>query len=261
MKGNLFNRTHLFTLIFWLVIPAIGLAQDCDPDKDNYLTEGDICGGDDCAPLHPGINPGAYDKPNDGVDQNCDGVDALDLDGDGHVSIATGGDDCDDSDAQRYPGNVEVCDVSDKDEDCDLLTFGPRDADGDGYIDQNCCNGPNCGTDCDDTWHGANPGNAEICDGRDNDCSGVIDDAPSGSGGPSLRVLAFLDLDRDGWGDSGDSGIMLCPEKALAELRTGVKGDCNDKVASINPGATEACNGLDDNCNGIEDEGLSGACD
>jgi len=32
----------------------------------------------------------------DGVDQNCDGVDGTDNDGDGHASVPTGGDDCDD---------------------------------------------------------------------------------------------------------------------------------------------------------------------
>jgi hypothetical protein len=258
VKGNLFIRTHLFTLIFWLVIPAIGFAQDCDPDKDNYLTEGDICGGDDCAPLHPGINPGAYDKPNDGIDQNCDGVDALDLDGDGHVSIATGGDDCDDSDAGRYPGNAEVCDATNRDEDCDMATFGPLDQDGDGYIATRCCNGSNCGTDCNDTLRSVNPGNPDVCNGIDDNCDGAIDD-DSESG--DVTTLAFLDLDRDGWGDSGDAGIRLCPDQLLTELRSGVKGDCNDQAATINPGAAEACNGLDDNCNGIEDEGLSGACD
>src|SRR5690606_23282469 len=35
-----------------------------------------------------------------------------------------------------------------------------------------------------------------------------------------------------------------------------VGGDCNDAVATVNPGASEVCNGVDDNCiNGI-DEGV-----
>ena len=36
--------------------------------------------------------------------------------------------------------------------------------------------------------------------------------------------------------------------------------DCNDKIKSINPGAKELCNNLDDNCNGEIDEGLEMEC-
>lgn len=63
-----------------------------------------------------------------------------DADGDGSISIACGGDDCDDRDRNRYPGNVEVCDARGHDEDCNITTFGNRDSDGDGYIDAACFN-------------------------------------------------------------------------------------------------------------------------
>ena len=33
--------------------------------------------------------------------------------------------------------------------------------------------------------------------------------------------------------------------------------DCNDANAAVNPGATEVCNGIDDDCDGLTDEGLT----
>jgi hypothetical protein len=59
------------------------------------------------------------------------------------------------ADASRFPGNVEVCDAADVDEDCNQATFGDRDQDGDGWIDADCCNDGGggaraCGDDCDD---------------------------------------------------------------------------------------------------------------
>jgi hypothetical protein len=47
-----------------------------------------------------------------------------DHDGDGHLAASCGGDDCDDNDANRYPGNVEIADSNDHDEDCNLNTHG-----------------------------------------------------------------------------------------------------------------------------------------
>lgn len=83
---------------------------------------------------------------------------ATDADGDGHHSYATGGDDCADNDAGRNPSNAEVCDPSYKDEDCNMLTFGSTDLDGDGEVSNACCNASlgyyQCGMDCNDS----NPG-------------------------------------------------------------------------------------------------------
>ncbi|MDO9372080.1 MAG: MopE-related protein [Gammaproteobacteria bacterium] len=65
---------------------------------------------------------------------NC----TTDADGDGTVSAACGGDDCDDNDAGRYPGSAEICDGRNVDEDCNDSTSGNRDNDGDGQQDWNC---------------------------------------------------------------------------------------------------------------------------
>lgn len=90
-----------------------------------------------------------------------------DEDGDGHVNQALGGDDCDDRDADRYPGNAEVCDPAHHDEDCNPATYGERDADHDGYPDARCCNrdaggGFACGTDCDDHNAAIHP-DVQVC--------------------------------------------------------------------------------------------------
>ncbi len=76
------------------------------------------------------------DEAADECEPACDTI--PDSDGDGHVSISCGGDDCDDGDPNRYPGNTEVCDARGHDEDCDLNTFGNRDSDNDGYVDAYC---------------------------------------------------------------------------------------------------------------------------
>ena len=49
-----------------------------------------------------------------------------------------GGNDCDDRDPNRFPGNPEVCDPRGIDEDCDPKTVGEVDKDGDGFISSLC---------------------------------------------------------------------------------------------------------------------------
>lgn len=93
-----------------------------------------------------------------------------DKDGDGSKSKACGGNDCDDNDVNRYPGNTEVCDKNNKDEDCNPATVGNKDRDGDGYIDANCCNKNeqnklNCADDCNDNNRAIIPG-SQYCVGK-----------------------------------------------------------------------------------------------
>ena len=98
--------------------------------------------------------------------QRCEAC-RTDADGDGRISMACGGDDCDEGDPNRFPGNPEVCDALGHDEDCDALTFGEVDADGDQFFDAQCCNtetggAMHCGNDCDDTNAAIVPG-AQKC--------------------------------------------------------------------------------------------------
>jgi len=72
---------------------------------------------------------------------------------------------------------------------------------------------------------------------------------------PSGR-LVYRDADGDGYGDPGDSSSS-CDGSAPAGYVVDYT-DCNDAAASAYPGAAETCNAIDDDCNGLVDESVSG---
>jgi hypothetical protein len=83
----------------------------------------------------------------------------------------------------------------------------------------------------------------EECNGVDDDCDGTIDE--------NAGMELFLDADGDGYGVS-DEGVFSCdplPGRATRD------GDCDDADPNVNPGRPESCNLLDDNCNGVIDDG------
>ena len=164
-----------------------------------------------------------------------------DPDGDGSVSILCGGDDCDDSNSNRYPGNTEVCDDEDVDEDCDPTTFGFRDQDSDGWPDAQCCNDEACGTDCDDLVAVIHPSENELCDGLDNDCNGEIDEGVAYGDLP----IWYRDADGDGFGLL-TAQRAVCASQLEGYVRIG--GDCDDLESRVHPEAVEQCDGIDNDC-------------
>lgn len=158
---------------------AVPLAADaCAADRD--CQDGIFCNGRErCAPGDPRADAdGCLRAPRLPCSRSevcLEDEDACrrpcrDADGDGHEARACGGDDCDDGDRNRYPGNVELCDAGEHDEDCNPWTYGTRDEDRDGEIDARCCNRkPDgtqlCGADCDDSNRSVLP-NAQVCNGR-----------------------------------------------------------------------------------------------
>lgn len=86
----------------------------------------------------------------------------------------------------------------------------------------------------------------EVCDGKDNDCNGQIDD-----GLPTVQF--YPDTDKDGYGDKKGTPIAKCEaQKPVGYVKNNT--DCNDKVKTINPKATDICDGIDNNCDGNADE-------
>ena len=72
----------------------------------------------DCNDTNPAIRPGVIDVPDNGVDEDCSGTDAVNLDRDGDSSLRP--QDCDDTNPGISPGLREVI-GNDIDENCDTL--------------------------------------------------------------------------------------------------------------------------------------------
>ena len=244
-----------------------GFDDDCDGSVDEgFDFDGDgwtSCGGD-CVDSDAAIFPVALDLPDDGVDQDCNGIDPVscwdDDDGDGWgdqssawisfsglcdaPGVAGVFGDCDDQQPATHPAAVEVCDGLDND--CNgSIDDGPfPDTDGDGLCD---------GVDPDDDGD-------QISDvdetGVDLDGDGQPDLDPDGDG-----VSNDLDLDSDGDGmddviegdgDFDDDGLpdYLDPDADGDGIPDAV--ECCEETDTDGDGAPDAYD-LDSDGDGIPD--------
>ena len=258
-----------------------GKDNDCNGQTDEtfLLTTvkgtpgvGEPCGGGECADgtvicvdatrvecseLGAALDDCGESGAGNGKDEDCDGLtdegcDESDLDGDGYSA-----DDCDPEDAAVYPGALETCclisevsadamgqacskEATDNqpcpdpfvcvsvgegaqclpshcDSNCDGTAelCSTEDLDGDGHVPPN---------DCDDTDPMAYPSAPERCgDGIDQSCSGS-----------DLSCEGVVDNDGDGWSPPID---------------------CLDDDDDINPSEAELCDGIDNDCDDVIDEG------
>ena len=241
---------------------------------------GYVPGDGDCDDTRADANPAANELC-DGIDNDCDGSTDedgrtpwyRDVDGDGFGDPADSvlqcgapagyvgnDDDCDDTRSTISPTSPELC--NGVDDNCNGTTDEATatdartwfiDADNDTFgsaaTTERACTQPagfvSLSTDCDDTRNDVNPSATEVCNLRDDDCDGTIDE-PSATDATTW----YLDGDRDTFGDATTSLVACTAPAGYIANNT----DCDDTRALSFPGGTELCNSFDDDCDGDIDE-------
>jgi cysteine-rich repeat protein len=193
-------------------LPSAGGCTGCfDPDRDGFGV-GPDCEAADCAPSRADIYPGA-DEVCDGIDNDCDG----DID----EGIPT------------------------------TEWFVDADFDGRGALGStprvSCLQPANyvsSADDCNDRDRLTAPAAPELCDNRDNDCDGAVDEG-------AVEQSFWTDSDGDGYGSALATATASCSPIPGSVTNN---RDCNDSNQLVRPEVAETCgNGFDDNCNGITD--------
>lgn len=239
-------------------VPATGENRQCDTATVGPANSTII----DCDDNNNVTYPGAPESC-DGFDNNCNATDDaatredLDIDGDLYVACTfnatiieptlLGDDDCNDTLAFVFPNNTEVCDGYDND--CSESNGGltsetnETDSDGDGYIpclpfvDQLASDQFIGGGDCNDSDSTINPGATgtdlvDDCDGLDNDCDGEIDEDNVVDADNDLFASVYCSTSNDTRANNVEG-----------------QADCDDTRNFVFPGATDVCDGFDNDCN------------
>ncbi len=285
--------------VFFADVDADGYGDPNNRTEACELPPGHVTNDGDCDDSDFDINPDAIEQC-DATDRNCDGDPILgavggdfwwqDQDGDGfgdpaveqracqmppgYAAAVVGQEDCDDADAEVFPGADERC--NGVDDDCDGTVDDapvdgdayPLDRDGDGFGHPSdtafvCAPGDMVDTDgdgtvdtvtvdnaddCDDTTILVRPGAEELCNGIDDDC----DPSTPEDTFATDTVLWWRDADGDGAGLPTDA-VQAC-EQPAGYAAAAAGEDCDDADPARSPSTFETCDGVDNDCDGAVDD-------
>ncbi|MBT9559011.1 MAG: thrombospondin type 3 repeat-containing protein [Myxococcales bacterium] len=243
--------------------------QDQDGDGEGDACEDDTDGdgiSDDQDNCPSAANTDQADFDGDDQGDVCD----LDDDADGTADAA----DCKPLDPQIHPGQPELC--NGVDDNCNvLIDEGYADADKDQLAD--CADNDDDNdlvpdaADCAPLDPAISPNAPELCNGKDDDCSGLIDDDSPDTDGDGLADCVDGDDDGDDVPDASDNCPLVPNPDQTASDGDG-KGDacdldddgdgspdtldCQPTNAAVSPLVADVCNGVDDDCSGKADQGF-----